>query len=84
MRRRPGLLKLIITPQARLMALAHGLMPGTVVRVMSVAARLMPRSADPARHSGRESESAVGRSPVNALGDRAVREYQEIAARDAR
>jgi short-subunit dehydrogenase len=75
-----GAVELMITPQAQLMARAHGLMPGAFVRLMSVAGGIMPRGADHERHTGRESESAISRSPINALGRQAVREYQDVAA----
>jgi NAD(P)-dependent dehydrogenase (short-subunit alcohol dehydrogenase family) len=61
---------LIITPQAKLLALAHAVAPGATATLLGAANRLLPGTdADAAeRHRGKESESAVTRSFLTKLG----------------
>jgi NAD(P)-dependent dehydrogenase (short-subunit alcohol dehydrogenase family) len=53
---RRGQAELVLTPQARLAASAHGLFPGTFTRTLSVVNRLLPAAeeADPSRDRGME------------------------------
>jgi short-subunit dehydrogenase len=65
-----GTSELILTPQARLLALKHGIAPGTVADILGIANRLLPGtgSRDPHSFTGKESETAVTRSFLTALG----------------
>ena len=69
--------ELIITPQAQLVARAHGAFPGTTTRMASLVGRVMPRSdrSDVARR-GYESETPVTESPLTALGQDAAERWQ--------
>jgi short-subunit dehydrogenase len=74
-----GVAEVVLTPQAKLLALAHGIAPGTVADLLGVANRLMPGtgSSDPHRFTGKESESAVTRSFLTALGRMAGSELNQ-------
>lgn len=74
-----GTSEIVIGPQATLLALAHGVAPGTVVDVLGMANRLIPGtgSRDPQRFTGKESETAVSRSFLTALGRSAGRELNQ-------
>ncbi len=74
-----GTSEIILTPQARLLALAHGIAPGTVSDILGVANRFLPGtgSRDPHRFTGKESETAVTRSFLTALGRSAGRELNQ-------
>ena len=74
-----GSAELVLTPQAKLVVLAHGIAPGTVADILGIANRLMPGtgSRDPHRFTGKESETAVSRSFLTALGRCAGRELNQ-------
>jgi short-subunit dehydrogenase len=75
---RQGRSELIITPQARLLATAHGIAPGLVSDALSFVNRLLPNATDDhSRHLGKESKTAISESPLTALGRRAAREFNE-------
>lgn len=75
---RQGRSEIIITPQARLLAMAHGVAPGLVSDALSVVNRLLPDATDDhSRHLGKESKTAISESPLTALGRRAAREFNE-------
>lgn len=79
---RQGRSELIITPQARLLATAHGIAPGFVSDALSLVNRLLPNATDDhSRHLGKESKSAISESPLTALGRRAAREFNESPER---
>jgi NAD(P)-dependent dehydrogenase (short-subunit alcohol dehydrogenase family) len=64
---------------ARILALVHGVAPGTTARLLGVVDRLLPGAgagAPPQR--GAESESALTRSPLTALGRRAERSQNQM------
>jgi len=71
--------ELIISWQAELLARAHGIAPGLVTEALAVVNRLLPDAAGPAeeKRRGRESESAVTRSPLTTLGRHAARRYNQ-------
>jgi short-subunit dehydrogenase len=76
---RRGDSELIITPQARLVALAHGIAPGLTSDVLGVVNRVMP-SADgdnKDRYLGRESQTAVTRSFLQHAGHEAAKEFHQ-------
>lgn len=65
-----GASEIVLTPQAKLLTLAHGIAPGTVSDVLGVANRFMPGtgSRDLHRFTGKESETAISRSFLTMLG----------------
>jgi short-subunit dehydrogenase len=71
--------ELTIGSQARLLALAHGVAPGLVTEGLALVNRLLPSSEAGSiqKKSGKESQSAVTRSPLTALGRRAARRYNQ-------
>ncbi len=74
-----GVSEIILSPQAKLLALAHGIAPGTVTDILGLANRFMPGtgSRDPHRFTGKESETAVSRSFLTALGRSAGRQLNQ-------
>jgi short-subunit dehydrogenase len=74
-----GAAEIILTPQAKLLALAHGIAPGVVSDVLGMANRFMPGtgSRDQRRFTGKESETAVSRSFLTSLGRSAGRELNQ-------
>lgn len=72
--------ELIITWQAELLATAHGIAPGLVSEGMALVNRLLPNapSQKTSKTRGSESQSAVTRSPLTALGQRAARRYNQV------
>jgi hypothetical protein len=74
-----GAAEIILTPQAKLLAIAHGVAPGVVSDVLGVTNRFMPGtgSRDRRRFTGKESESAVSRSFLTSLGRSAGRELNQ-------
>ncbi len=72
---------LVLTPQAKLAALVHGIAPGLTADVLSVINRIMPEAGGigAERRTGKESESALTRSPLTRAGRRAARKYNEVA-----
>ena len=80
---RRGQAELILSLPAKLAAAVHGLLPGTTANLMGMMNRVLPGTGDDGkeRYRGRESESAVSRSPLTALGQRASREYLQQPVR---
>ena len=75
---RGGDAELVITPQAKLAALAHGIAPGAIANVLGVANRLMPRAnGDKDRYLGRDSQTALTRSFLQTAGHKAADEYHQ-------
>ena len=74
-----GASEIVLTPQAQLLALAHGVAPGTVTDILGAANRVMPGtgSRDPHRFTGKESETRVSRSFLTALGRAAGRDLNQ-------
>jgi short-subunit dehydrogenase len=74
-----GTSEIVLTPQAKLLALAHGVAPGTVADVLGIANRYMPGtgSRDSHRLTGKESETPVTRSFLTKLGRSAGRELNQ-------
>jgi len=79
---RRGQAELILTPQAKALAMIHGLAPGTTADLLGVINRVLPQpeGRDQDRHLGRESETPLTRSPLTALGRKAARELNQIDA----
>jgi short-subunit dehydrogenase len=76
---RRGQAEVILSPQAKAMALLHGVAPGMTADLLGVVNRVLPQAEGQARerHLGRESETPVTRSFVTALGRRAARELNQ-------
>jgi short-subunit dehydrogenase len=76
---RRGQAELILTPQAKALAMIHGVAPGTTADLLAVVNRLLPQAEgrDRDRHLGRESETPLTRSPLTALGRKAARELNQ-------
>ena len=72
--------ELIISWQAELLALAHGVAPGLTSRALSLVNQLLPDAEGTSQEAktGRQSQSAVTRSPLTALGRRAARRYNQL------
>src|SRR5579883_1649936 len=67
--------EVILSPQAKAIALIHGVAPGLTSEMMAIANRVLPDTqGDPAtRYTGTESETPVTRSFITRLGRRAAR-----------
>ncbi|MEO7000905.1 MAG: SDR family oxidoreductase [Ktedonobacterales bacterium] len=83
---RRGEARVIITPQAVLLAKFHALFPNTTLRIFAFANRLLPGSAAEGleRRYGWQSESTITRSPLLGLGHKAARRYNQHIASDDR
>jgi NAD(P)-dependent dehydrogenase (short-subunit alcohol dehydrogenase family) len=81
---RMGRAELIITPQAKLAARFAGLFPGLTQHVLSVVNRALPDAADAGqeRHTGKQSESAVTRSPLTVFGRKAGHDLHQFPEQD--
>jgi short-subunit dehydrogenase len=76
-----GEAELIITPQAKLVVAFHGLFPGLTADILAVVNRLLPGAGDRHdRHPGRESQTALTRSPLQHFGRKAARELNQTPA----
>ena len=70
--------ELVISWQAKLLLGMHGVAPGLTQEVLAQVNRLLPDAAGSSdKKAGRESQSAVTRSPLTALGKRAARRYNQ-------
>lgn len=77
-----GQAEIVLTPQAKLAVLAHGIAPGLTSDVLGWVNRLLPQPGDSAvRHTGSESETMVTRSFLTKLGREAAREFNQEPAR---
>lgn len=77
--------EVILSPQAKAIALLHGVAPGLTSDLLGVVNRILPASqGDPSiRYTGTESETAVTRSFVTRLGRRAARNLNQGRAMEA-
>jgi short-subunit dehydrogenase len=78
---RTGRSEIFLTPQARLLATIHGVMPGLTSGLLGLVNRFLPRSAAQERHTGKESETTVSRSFATALGRRAADQFNQYPER---
>jgi NAD(P)-dependent dehydrogenase (short-subunit alcohol dehydrogenase family) len=72
--------EIILTPQARAIATLHGIFPGLTSELMALVHSMLPGTGAEAvtgRHLGRDSETAVTRSPITALGRSAARKFNQ-------
>ncbi len=80
---RHGDAEIILTPQAKLAVMFHGLFPGLTADVLGVANRLMPRyrrvegEDGLIRRRGKESETVISQSPLTSLGKKAAEEFHQ-------
>jgi short-subunit dehydrogenase len=76
---RRGQAELILTPQAKALAMLHGVAPGTTADLLGLVNRVLPQAEgrDQDRHLGRESETPLTRSPLTALGRKAARDLNQ-------
>jgi len=79
---RRGQAEIVLSLPAKLAALVHGVAPGTTVRVLSLTNRLMPGTgnASKERFRGHQSESAITRSSLTALGRKAAAQLNQRPA----
>jgi short-subunit dehydrogenase len=71
--------ELVIGWQAKLLAGIHGVAPGLTQEVLAQVNKLLPKAAGSMeKKAGHESQSAVTRSPLTALGKRAARRYNQM------
>jgi short-subunit dehydrogenase len=76
-----GQAELIITWQAELLALLHGVAPGLMTELLALVSRTLPSAGESdEKRKGRESENAVTKSPLTALGQMAARRYNQTQA----
>ena len=82
---RAGDAELIITPQAKLAAAVHGVVPGLTADLLGLANRLLPsgEGTDNERHKGRESQSRLTRSFLQGMGRKAAQELNQTSAKQA-
>jgi short-subunit dehydrogenase len=78
-----GKAEIILSPQAQMLALVHGIAPGTVGDVLGLVNRMMPgsRSSETQRFTGKESQGAISDSVLTSLGRRAgveLHQYPEM------
>jgi short-subunit dehydrogenase len=77
-----GQAEIVLTPQAKVAVLAHGVAPGLTADILGWVNRLLPERGDSAvRHTGSESETALTRSFLTRLGREAAREFNQEPAR---
>ncbi len=74
-----GASEIILTPQAKLAAVLHGVAPGLVSDLLGVSNRFLPGTGShlPQRYTGKESESLVTRSFLTRAGRKAAHEYNQ-------
>lgn len=80
---RRGQAELVLTPQAKALALVHGLAPGTTTDLLGLVNRVLPRAEGRGRERrlGRESQTRLTRSLLTALGRKAARQLNQERAR---
>ncbi len=80
---RRGEPEIILTPQARLLAILNGLFPGTAAELMAMANRLLPEGEQTGqeRHLGKDSETAISDSLLTTFGRRAAWEFHQYPER---
>ena len=76
-----GRAELIISWQAELLARIHGLAPGLTTELLGLVSRTLPSAGQSdEKRKGRDSENAVTRSPLTALGQMAAKRYNQTLA----
>jgi short-subunit dehydrogenase len=83
---RRGDAEIILTPQARALAMANGVAPGLTSEMLALVNWMLPNhngEAGKQRRLGRDSETAITRSPATALGRNAAHEYHQVEGGEA-
>jgi hypothetical protein len=77
---RTGRAEFVISLPAQVLARAHGLLPGMTTRLLGLANQFLPRDGGIGREraTGRQSETALTRSFVTGLSQRAMERYNQI------
>jgi hypothetical protein len=72
--------ELVIGWQANALIHGHGVSPGLAARALGLVNQLLPKEHDgvAVRRKGHESESAVTRSILTALGRKAAERYNQV------
>jgi hypothetical protein len=72
--------EVVLSLPAKLAVLFHGVAPGLTSDLLALSNRFMPGTGatQKERFTGHESETAVTRSPLTALGRKAAREYNQL------
>ena len=89
---RQGRSEIVLTPQAKLLAMFHGLFPGVTADILGVVNRALPgadvaqpssavRAQSRDRRTGKESESSLTQSPLTRFGREAAREFHQYPER---
>ena len=79
---RQGRSEIVLTPQAKLLAMFHGLFPGMTADILGVVNRVLPEGAtNRDRRTGKESESALTQSPLTRFGREAAKEFHQYPER---
>lgn len=84
---RRGRSEIILTPQAKLAAMFHGVFPGLTSDILGLVNRALPSAAmgeGQSRHLGKDSETVVTKSPATMFGRRAADELNQWAERSGR
>lgn len=78
---RRGASEVILSPQAKLLSWFHGLFPGTTTDILALIDRFLPSAGGSGhdRMTGWESQTAISRSFLNALGHRAEVAFNQYA-----
>lgn len=82
---REGRTELVISWQAQLLARLHGIFPGITTNLLGLVNRFLPAASEgqPPRFSGRQSETALTRSFVTGLSQRAMHQLNQYPERRA-
>ena len=76
-----GRAELIISWQAELLARFHGLAPGLTTEILGLVNRTLPRAGDSdEKRKGKDSQNALTKSPLTALGQMAAKRYNQTSA----
>ena len=78
-----GQASLVITPSAKIASFAHAILPNTVIKVLALVNRLLPKAGGIGTESrkGHESQTVISRSPLTALTQVAARNLNQMGAR---
>lgn len=81
-----GKSEVVLSPQAQVLATAHGVAPGAVSDLLGVVNRVMPgsRSTSSARFTGKESGNAISDSVLTRMGRRAGEDLHQYPEKRTR
>lgn len=76
-----GRAELIISWQAELLAMFHGLAPGLTTEILGIVNRTLPSAGESGeKRKGKDSQNVVTKSPLTALGQMAAKRYNQMPA----